>query len=76
MDAEPSAENFFANYVSVILIVILWLGARIFYRGRWYVDLDTVDLDDGRRFYKDDIEKAPVKGFFGHVKKGVGYVFN
>lgn len=77
LDAEQGAETFFKNYVSVVLIVVLWLGARIYYRGRWWVDLDAIDLDAGRRFYRNnDAEKPPIKGFKGALKKGVGFVFH
>ncbi|KAI0835731.1 amino acid permease/ SLC12A domain-containing protein [Hypoxylon sp. FL0890] len=72
----PSAENFFANYISVILIVIMWLGARVYYRGSWWVDLDTIDLDEGRRFYKTDIEKTEATGFKGVAKNVVGAILN
>ncbi|OTA67132.1 hypothetical protein K449DRAFT_430314 [Hypoxylon sp. EC38] len=72
----PSAENFFANYISVIVIVILWLGARLYYRGRWWVDLDTIDLDEGRRFYGADIEKPKATGVKGVAKKVVGAILN
>lgn len=57
LDGSPSAENFFANYVSVILILIMYLGARIYYRGPWIRDLSKVNLDDGRRFYVDQIDE-------------------
>lgn len=57
--------------------MVLWLGARMYYRGRWWIDLDGIDLDDGRRFYNDnDVEKPPAKGFKGALKKGVKFVFN
>ncbi|RYP48284.1 hypothetical protein DL768_005794 [Monosporascus sp. mg162] len=40
------------------------------------VDMNTVDLDNGHRFYRDnDVEKAPAKGFLGKAKV-VGYIFN
>lgn len=80
LDDDPSptgtVESFFANYVSVIICIVLWLGARAYYRGGWYVKLDSIDLDVGRRFYEADAEKAPVKGALAHTKKALGYVFN
>ncbi|OTB00431.1 hypothetical protein M426DRAFT_267661 [Hypoxylon sp. CI-4A] len=73
---KPSAETFFANYISVILIIVLWLGARIYYRGSWWVDLDTIQLDEGRRFYKADVEKAHASGVKGLYKKTIGAILN
>lgn len=73
---SSSAENFFANYISVIVIVILWLGARVYYRGPWWVDLDTIQLDEGRRFYTDDVEKPRVPGVKGALKRTAGAIFN
>ncbi|EXJ86295.1 hypothetical protein A1O1_06665 [Capronia coronata CBS 617.96] len=71
-------ETFFANYVSVILILVLYIGAKCYYRGRRWVDLSTVDLDNGRRFYVDeaDKEKGAKKGFKGVAQKAVGAIFN
>jgi amino acid transporter len=48
---KPSAKTFFANYISVFFIVIMYIGAKIWYRGSFLVDLKTVDLDEERRFY-------------------------
>ncbi|KAI5865395.1 amino acid permease/ SLC12A domain-containing protein [Durotheca rogersii] len=76
LGSPPSAENFFANYISVIVIVVLWLGARVYYRGPWWVDLDTVQLDEGRRFYGEDVEKRPATGVKGRAKRIVGAIFN
>ncbi|KIX04563.1 uncharacterized protein Z518_05433 [Rhinocladiella mackenziei CBS 650.93] len=74
---ETNAENFFANYVSVILILVLYVGAKIFYRGRPWVDLSTVDLDYGRRFYTDeDKEKGTSTGVKGIAQKTLGAIFN
>ncbi|XXG99728.1 hypothetical protein Hte_006069 [Hypoxylon texense] len=75
---SPSAVNFFANYISVIVIVVLWLGSRAYYRGRWWVNIDTIELDEGRRFYKADEESAALKakGFKGVAKKAVAAVFS
>lgn len=51
---SPSVKTFFANYVSIVLVIVLYLGAKIFYyRGPLLVDLKTVDLDKDRRFYVD-----------------------
>lgn len=76
LDDSPSAKNFFANYVSVIVIVVLWLGARAYYRGRWWVDLDTINLDEGRRFYGGDVEKVEAKGVMGKAKKAFGAIID
>lgn len=48
---KPSAENFFANYLSVVAIIILYIGAKIFYRGRRWNKLEDINLDACRRFY-------------------------
>ncbi|KAI0001397.1 amino acid permease/ SLC12A domain-containing protein [Xylariaceae sp. FL0662B] len=72
---SPSAKNFFANYLSVVAIVVLWLGARVYYRGSWWVDLDTIILDEGRRFYKNDPEKAGPVGAKGRAKKVLEFIF-
>ncbi|KAI1076608.1 amino acid permease/ SLC12A domain-containing protein [Whalleya microplaca] len=71
---SPSAENFFANYLSVVAIVILFLGARVYYRGSWWVDLDTIQLDEGRRFYRDDVEKVEPRGPKGVAQKVMGAI--
>ncbi|KAF2111641.1 amino acid transporter [Lophiotrema nucula] len=77
LHADPDAETFFANYVSVILIIICYLGARVYYRGAWWVNLSEVDLDQSRRFYVDsDIEKPKKKGAMAVASKVVGAVFN
>lgn len=48
---ESSVSHFFANYVSAVLVVGVYFGARAWYRGSWWVDLNEVDLDRKRRFY-------------------------
>ncbi|KAI5241035.1 amino acid transporter [Aureobasidium subglaciale] len=69
----PSARTFFANYAFVVAIVFLYLGARVYYRGPWWVNISKVDFDLGRKFYADsqDLEKKHddmvrkvVKGIF------------
>lgn len=68
-----SAENFFANYVSVLLILFLYLGARLYYRGPWLIPLESIKLDEGRRFYADmhDEEKPQPKKSVKGVMKGL-----
>lgn len=60
---EPtSATNFFSVYVSVIAIIVIYIGAKIWFRDRRWVDTATVDLDSGRRFYRQqEIEYAEAK---------------
>jgi amino acid transporter len=54
---EPSsAETFFANYVSIVAIVVLYIAAKVYYRGPLWVRAKDIDLDTGRRFYVDDID--------------------
>jgi len=61
LGADPSAKNFFANYVSVVVFVVIWGGAKLYYRGRFWVDCSTIDLDSGRRFYAEDPVDATKK---------------
>lgn len=78
LGASSNVETFFANYISVILVLVLYIGAKCYYRGRRWVDLSTVDLDLGRRFYVDDVdeEKNAKGGFKGIAHKTVGAIFN
>lgn len=74
----PSAKNFFANYVSLVAGVVIWLGARVYYyvteRAGWWVSSRTIDLDAGRRFYSEDqiaeVEKSALsEKAFGWIRK-------
>lgn len=78
LDGSPTAENFFANYVSVIAIIVIYLGARIYYRGRWWVDARTLELDEGRRFYADheNEETRGQKRWQKRVRKGLSILTN
>ncbi|KAJ5539299.1 hypothetical protein N7513_007631 [Penicillium frequentans] len=61
---KPSAKNFFANYLSVVAIVVLYIGAKIYYRGRRWNNLLEIDLDGPRRFYAPkDAEGGERKSF-------------
>jgi len=50
---KPSVEHFFSVYCSVIAVLVLYIGAKIYYRNGKWVDAATIDLDAGRRFYRD-----------------------
>ncbi|KAF2500631.1 hypothetical protein BU16DRAFT_253956 [Lophium mytilinum] len=71
-----SAKTFFANYVSVIAILVLYFGARLYYRGPWWVDASTIDLDAHRRFYADKDPEAKKTGFKAKTSKTLGFIFN
>ncbi|CAG8244277.1 unnamed protein product [Penicillium salamii] len=61
---EPTtAKNFFANYISVVAVIFIWIGAHIWYRCPLWVDASQINLDGFRRFYAapSDEESAPVK---------------
>lgn len=57
LDGSPSARHFFANFVSIIVGLVVWLGARLYYYktegSGWWVKSCTIDLDAGRRHYSD-----------------------
>lgn len=79
LDGPMSAENFFANFVSIIAGVVIYLGARVYYiiteKQPWWVDARTINLDEGRRFYSqaamDDAEAGDIKksafGWIHHI---------
>lgn len=75
LGGTTNAKDFFANYVSIIVVIFIYLGARAYYRGAWFVALKDIDLDHGRRFYlQADPERA--KGAKGAMQKVVGVIFN
>lgn len=57
---KPSAKNFFANFLSIIIIIIVYAGLKVWYRGPFYVKAENVDLDDMRRVYTEE-EKVKEK---------------
>ncbi|OCL08744.1 amino acid transporter [Glonium stellatum] len=72
---NTSAKTFFANYVSVIAVLIIYLGARIYHGGPWWVDASTIDLDAQRRFYMDhDTEKGRGKGVANKAAKVMSFL--
>ncbi|KAL4930436.1 amino acid permease/ SLC12A domain-containing protein [Aspergillus undulatus] len=68
---SPNAPDFFANYVSVVVIVVVYLVARVWHGGPWWVDAQGIDLDGPRRFYAPDDEEAKSRGLF---EKTVGWI--
>lgn len=59
----PNAEDFWASYISVPLILVLYVIGKVVYKTPKWVNLDTVDLDYGRRFYADEPEKKESGNF-------------
>ncbi|KAF7594575.1 hypothetical protein BBP40_008842 [Aspergillus hancockii] len=79
LKGKPNAKDFFANYVSVVAIIAIYIGAKIYYRGRMWVDARTIDLDGPRRFYAKAADEESVSNRTGpmkYVSKTIGFVFN
>ncbi|EPX71681.1 arginine permease [Schizosaccharomyces octosporus yFS286] len=71
-----SARNFFATYLSIVLIVIIYCAAKIYYRGPFWKKPSVVNLDHGRRFYSnrsanDDTEEDELYAFFKSTIKKI-----
>ncbi|KAE8369351.1 amino acid permease/ SLC12A domain-containing protein [Aspergillus caelatus] len=79
LKGQTTAKNFFANYVSVVAIIVIYIGAKIYYRGPFWVDARTIDLDGLRRFYVKTGDEESVEdktGAMRHVSKAVRFLFN
>lgn len=48
---KPSAKNFFSNYVSMVAILAILIGTKLWFRGPLWIRAKDVDLDTGRRQY-------------------------
>lgn len=49
-DGTPQAKNFFQNYLGVFVIIIFYIGHKLYTRNwRIIIDLKDIDLDTGRR---------------------------
>lgn len=57
LGVTPNAEDFWATYISVPLIIVLYIIGKLIYKTPKWVNLNAVDLDYGRRFYVDEPEK-------------------
>ncbi|KAJ5102631.1 hypothetical protein N7532_003160 [Penicillium argentinense] len=55
-----SAKNFFANFVSVIAVVVIWIGSQIWYRCPIWADASKINLDEFRRFYREEVDEEAV----------------
>ncbi|KAL4788778.1 amino acid permease/ SLC12A domain-containing protein [Aspergillus venezuelensis] len=66
---ETLVQNFFANYVSVVAVAVIWVTAQVWYRCPVWVDARDIDLDACRRFYACgvDEENGPIRK--GLIKK-------
>lgn len=79
LDGKPTAKGFFANYVSVVAIIVIYIGSMIYYKGPLLNDARSIDLDQFRRFYvdpRDEEAKAEKAGVKKYLAKGIGFVFN
>lgn len=60
---KPSAKNFFANFVSLVALVIIYCGARVYFyirrRSPMWVPASQVDLETGRMEYPVET-KSPI----------------
>lgn len=72
LGVTPNAKDFFATYVSVPLVILMYLIGKVIYRTPKWVDLSTIDLDYGRRFYADEPEKKEKNA----VVRGLKAVFS
>jgi amino acid transporter len=73
---RPSVENFFANYVSVVAVIVIWIGAQLWYRGPIWVNAAQIDLDACRRFYADhEDEESHPPAMQRSIKRAVGRLF-
>ncbi|KAJ5203360.1 histidine permease [Penicillium cf. viridicatum] len=55
---SPDAENFFANYISIVAIFVVYVSSKIYYRGPFWLKAEDIDLDSGRRYYVDEDPEA------------------
>ncbi|KKK20440.1 histidine permease [Aspergillus rambellii] len=53
---KSSAETFFANYISIVAILVLYIIAKIYFRGPLWIKAQDIDLDSSRRIYVGDPE--------------------
>ncbi|KAF5230151.1 hypothetical protein FANTH_13966 [Fusarium anthophilum] len=54
----PTVTGFLSSYSSVVAIIVIFLGAKIYYRGPWLLDASKIDLDSDRRWYSTEEEQV------------------
>ncbi|ANB12871.1 amino acid permease GAP1 [Sugiyamaella lignohabitans] len=54
LGAKSTARTFFANYVSVVLMIVVYIGAKIYYRGPLWIHRQNIDLDKKRFIYTEE----------------------
>ncbi|KAI5306847.1 hypothetical protein KEM56_006826 [Ascosphaera pollenicola] len=57
MGAKQGAQEFFANWVSMVALLVLYACCRIYFRGRWWIPLKEIDLDADMRTYPAEIDE-------------------
>lgn len=72
---QSSAKNFFANYISVVLMIIIYIGSKFYFKGPLLIPLNEIDLDSGV-FVEDDVINAEktfdsgiFRGFYSDSKR-------
>lgn len=70
-DEKTSVRNFFAIFISVVAVFVIWVGAMIWYRCPVWVDARDANLDGNRRSYAERVDEEAVfvkKGFVRALK--------
>ncbi|KAF4499092.1 cationic amino acid transporter 1 [Fusarium agapanthi] len=68
---SPTVTGFFSSYSSVVAIIVIFLGAKICYRGPWLLDASNIDLDSDRRWYSTEEqvqeEKSTIRKLWARI---------
>lgn len=77
---KSSAKNFFANYVSVVLMILIYLGIKFYLKGPLLIPLDKIDLDRDRLIYdekylQEEEDKGIFRGGYYDLKKRLSKSF-
>ena len=59
---SPSAYNFFLNYLGFLVLVISWVGYKVWKRNlKLYLPIEEIDIDTGRADVDTDLLKQEVQ---------------